>query len=59
MRREKMAGVNLHEGNAEVAFELWAEQSHLSRLHRSFLPLKGKRYRIFLMNISRTGRAQE
>ena len=37
--REKMVGENLREGSMEVAFELWIEQSNLSRLQRRFPPL--------------------
>lgn len=39
MDREKMVGENLREGSIEVAFELWIEQIHLSRLQRKFPPL--------------------
>ena len=40
--REKMVGENLREGSMEVAFELWIEQSNLSRLQRRFPPLSGE-----------------
>jgi hypothetical protein len=42
MDREKMVGENLRDGSMEVAFELWIEQSNLSRLQRRFPPLSRK-----------------
>ena len=42
MHREKVVGVNFREGSMEVAFELWIEQSILSRLQRRFPPLSGE-----------------
>ena len=39
MDREKVVGENFRDGSMEVAFELWIEQSSLSRLQRRFPPL--------------------
>jgi len=42
MNREKVVGENFRDGSMEVAFELWIEQSILSRLQRRFPPLSGE-----------------